>query len=167
MAIFGSLATIKAQVGAHPKFESALAYLSDVFRQGSAANLQLQRVAEGQTERVELGDGVFALEQAYRTKPRSEGVFESHRAHIDIQVIFGGAEIIEVNDIAGLILKEDRTPGQDVMFYQVPASCTALRLSAGDAAILYPVDGHMPQIAMDAPGLVRKTVVKVPVAGGR
>ncbi|HEU5078331.1 MAG TPA: YhcH/YjgK/YiaL family protein [Opitutaceae bacterium] len=167
MAIFGSLAAITTQVGAHSKFEAALKYLNEVFTPGSVANQRIQRVPEGKTERVELSGGAFALEQVYRSKARNEGIFESHRAYIDVQVIFSGSEIIEVNDIAGLALKEDRTPAQDVLLYQVPPACTQLRLGPGDAAILYPVDGHMPQIAPESPGLVRKTVIKVPVGDGR
>lgn len=167
MAIFGSLATLRAQVGADSKFEAAFRYLDELFTNGSAANQRIQRVGEGKTERIELAGGAFAMEQVYRSKPRSEGIFESHRAYIDVQVIFEGAEVIEVNDIAGLDLKEDRTPASDVLLYHVPADCTELKLYPGDAAILYPVDGHMPQIALGESKLIRKTVIKVPVGDAR
>jgi YhcH/YjgK/YiaL family protein len=164
MAIFGTLSTLADQAGgSHSRFEDAFRYLTDAFVPGSAANNRLQHLGEGETHRVELAGGAFALEQVYRTKPRSEAIFESHRAFIDIQVIVSGEEIIGVNDIRGLTLKEDRTPGSDVLLYHVPATCTELRLAAGDAAILYPVDGHMPQVAPGQPGLIRKIVVKVPV----
>lgn len=163
MAIFGSIATVRAQLGNPQQFQSAFAYLEDCLHPGSAANLRLQQLAEGKSERVELATGAFALEQVYRTKLRNEGFFESHRAYIDVQVVVAGEEIIEVVDIAGLQVKEDRTPAKDVLIYQMVEPSTQLRMRAGDAAILYPVDGHMPSVAISQPTLVRKIVVKVPV----
>lgn len=165
MAIFGSLATVRAQLGDAQRFASALAYLDDCFHPGSAASARLQQLAEGKSERVELAGGAFALEQVYRTKPRPDGFFESHRAYIDVQVVVSGEEIIEVADVGSLQVKEDRTPAKDVLIYHMPEAATSLRLRSGDAAILYPVDGHMPQVAINGSTLVRKIVVKVPVAG--
>lgn len=164
MAIFGSLATVREQLGGSSKFDAAFDYLEDCFHPGSAASLRLQQLAEGKSERVELAGGAFALEQVYQTKLRSDGFFESHRAFIDVQVVVSGEEFIEVNDIAGLQVKEDRTPAKDVIIYHMADSASVLRLRAGDAAVLYPVDGHMPSIAIAGPSAVRKIVVKVPVA---
>lgn len=164
MAIFGSLATLRAQAGDTEKFRAAFAYLEDVLRPGGQGARRLREIPEGKTDRIELGGGMFALEQVYHTKHRVDTAFESHKAHIDIQVIVEGEELIEVQDIAGLRVKEDRTPAQDILFYQPQDRTTALHLKAGEAAILYPVDGHMPSLSVGAtPSLVRKTVVKVPV----
>jgi biofilm protein TabA len=164
MAIFGSLATVREQLGHRKQFESAFAYLDDCFHPGSAASLRLQSLVEGKTERIDLAGGAFALEQVYRTKPRNEGFFESHRAYIDVQVIVNGEENIEVLDVGALTVKEDRTPAKDVIIYGIAENASVLRLQAGDAAILYPPDGHMPQIQTKESVLVRKIVVKVPVA---
>ena len=105
------------------------------------------------------------MEQVYLTKPRQEGFFESHRAYIDVQVVMAGEEFIEVSEISALTVKEDRTPEKDVIIYHMTDRASVLRLQTGDAAILYPVDGHMPTIATSEPLLVRKIVIKVPVAG--
>lgn len=164
MAIFGSLTTVRDQLGQNKAFEAAFAYLADCFQPGSVANLRLHALAEGKSERTELANGAFALEQVYRTKPRSEGFFESHRAYIDVQVIIAGEEIIEVADIGVLQLREDRTPGKDLLVYHLSSTASLLRLRAGDAAVLYPIDGHMPSISTEHAGLVRKIVVKVPVS---
>lgn len=164
MAIFGSIATVRAQLGKPEQFKAAFAYLEDCFHPGSAASLRLQQLAEGKSERVELAGGAFALEQVYRSKPRADSFFESHRAFIDVQVVVSGEEFIEVNDVAGLQVKEDRTPGKDVLIYHMTEASSVLRMRAGDVAILYPVDGHMPSVAVAAPTLVRKIVVKVPVS---
>jgi biofilm protein TabA len=164
MAIFGSLATVRAQLGQQKRFESAFAYLDDALHPGSAANTRLLQLVEGKSDRVELADGAFALEQVYQTKARADGFFESHRVYIDVQVVVSGEEFIEVADVGGLQVKEDRTPGKDVIIYHMTNQASVLRLKAGDAAVLYPVDGHMPSISTESPSTVRKIVVKVPAA---
>jgi YhcH/YjgK/YiaL family protein len=163
MALFGTLQTLRAQLRNDPHFRASLDYLEECVRPGAAAFQRIGRITEGVTERVDLAGGAFGLEQVYRSKPRSEGFFESHRAYIDVQCIVEGEEFIEVLDISKLRLKEDRTPEKDVLIYDVPNETTTLRLGAGDAAILFPVDGHMPQILAGTSRLVRKVVVKVPV----
>lgn len=163
MAIFGSVATVREQLGRSTQFDAAFAYLDDCFHPGSAANLRLQQMPEGASGRVELAGGAFALEQVYRTKTRAEGFFESHRAYIDVQVVLTGEELIEVVDTAALKVSEDRTPAKDVLIYHMIDAASVLRLRAGEAAVLYPVDGHMPSLSTETPGLVRKIVVKVPV----
>ncbi len=164
MAIFGSLETLRAQTGDTEKFRAAFEYLEQVLTAGSEGDRRIRRIPEGKTERVELTGGAFALEQVYWTKDRRDTAFESHRAYIDIQVIVDGEELIEVQDIAGLQVKDDRTPAQDILFYQFKDRTSALLLKPGEATILYPVDGHMPSLSVEAaPSVVRKVVVKVPV----
>lgn len=163
MALFGSLATVRAQLAHAAHFQAAFAYLDDVFKPGSAVHARILAVAAGKTERVELSGGAFALEQAYLTKPRVQGFFESHRAYIDVQVIVSGEEYMEVADIAKLILGEDFTPAKDLIKYQMFGAASVLRVGAGEAAVFFPVDGHMPSLAIQSPAMLHKTVIKVPV----
>lgn len=166
MAQFGPFATLRAQ-NADPRFARAFAYVAAALQPGSAEQSRIAALAAGQNERVELGEGVFAMEQVYVPKPRSEGFFESHRKYIDVQVIVAGAEIMEVEDIARLAVTMDYDAERDLLKYATPAPHTArLVQRTGDVALFWPADGHMPALAVDpaAPGLVRKTVVKVPVA---
>jgi len=162
MALFGSLTTLRAQL-AQDRFQATFAYLDDCFRAGTAAHRRLRALEVGQQERTELANGTFALEQVYLSKRRPEAFFESHKKYIDVQVIVEGEEFIEVVDIAKLSVKEDRTPAKDVIVYQMSDNASVLRMGAGDAAVLFPVDGHMPTVAVKEPALVRKIVVKVPV----
>lgn len=163
MAIIGSLATIRAQAANHPSFQKSFAYLDEVTRPGSEANKRLLGVGVGASNRVELGDGVFALEQAYNTKARSEGKWESHKKYIDIQVVVEGDEIIEVTETKHLAVAEDLTPGKDLIFYKEYDAGSQVRFSGGEAAILFPPDGHKPGVRTEQTALVRKVVVKVPV----
>jgi len=165
MALFGSLATIHSQLVDRPSFQRALAYVEDILRPGSEAHQRLQAVAIGDTARVELGDGVFALEQAYIAKPRETGRWEAHQVYIDVQVVVAGDELMEVTDVSRLTVDEDFTPAKDLIFFKGYADGSVLRIRAGELAVFYPVDAHRPSLASGEPAaLVRKTVVKVPVA---
>ncbi len=163
MALFGSLATVRAQLGGAEQFRSTFAYLEDAVRAGSAPYQRLFNFAVGKNERLDLQDGAFALEQVYPSKPRSEGFFESHLAYIDVQVVLAGEEWIELADISRLSLKEDCTPAKDVLVYHMFERASRLRMTAGDVAIFFPVDGHMGGLSIDASTVMRKIVVKVPV----
>lgn len=166
MAQFGTFASLRAQ-NRDPRFARAFAYVADMLRPGSAEHARLAALGSGRSERIELGDGVFAMEQAYVPKPRSEGFFESHRQYIDVQVIVDGAEAMEVEEITRLAVTMDYDAERDLIKYATVAPLAArMALRAGDVALFWPTDGHMPSLAIDpaAPGLVRKTVVKVPAA---
>jgi biofilm protein TabA len=165
MALFGSLATVRTQLVDRPAFRTALAYVEEILRPGSPAHARLQAVATGDTVRVELGDGIFALEQAYVAKPRAEGRWEAHHVYIDVQVVVSGDELMEVTEVSRLSVAEDFTPAKDLLFFGDYAEGSVLRVRAGEVAVFYPIDAHKPSLAAGVPAaLVRKTVVKVPVA---
>lgn len=164
MAIFGSLSTVRAQCRGLSYFDPAFAYLEEVARAGTPARRRLEAIAAGESGRVELANGLFAIEQVYRSKPRPEGFFESHRKYIDIQVVLAGEEFMEVAEIGHLPVKTPYDADRDVIIYADYRGASVLRFQAGEAGVYFPVDGHMPGL-MGAGGaqLVRKTVVKVPV----
>lgn len=165
MALIGSMATVRAQALPAEKFAAAFAYLDEVFRAGSAASARIRGVAPGETQRIELGGGVFALEQAYRSKQREEGFFESHRTFIDVQVIVEGEEGMEVVDLSRTKEKTAYQPERDLIVHADVDGASWLRLRAGDVAVFYPADVHLPGLCGAAgPAVVRKTVIKVPVA---
>ncbi len=163
MALFGSLSTLRAQCAGLDYFAPAFAYLDDLATGGPAAQ-RLQGLGEGESHRVELADGVFAIEQVYRTKSRTEGRFESHRRYIDVQVVVSGAEVMEVADISRLPADMAYDGERDLIFYRDPAVAAVLPFQAGEGAVFFPVDGHKPSLSPEAGSqLVRKTVVKIPV----
>jgi len=166
MALFGNLSTVRSQLVRRSVYDLSFAYLDDALKAGTAANQRVLGVKAGESNRVELGEGAFSLEQAYHSKLRTEGKLESHIKYIDIQVIVAGAEIIEVGEISALRVTENLTPAKDVIFYQQSNELSPLRLAGlGATAIFYPNDGHMGGLAIGAPALVRKIVIKVPVTG--
>ncbi len=163
MALFGSLSTVRSQLASSPGFVLALGYVARCLTPGSIEAARIAAVPVGATERIELGDGVFALEQAYDTKPASEGRWEAHEKHIDVQVVVAGRELMRVIEVNQLSLTEDLRSERDLMFYAAHEGGSTLRVLAGEAAVFFPVDGHMPSLADGPTSLVRKTVVKVPV----
>lgn len=164
MAIFGPFSTVKDQLASDPRFSAALAYVAEALRAGSVARDRIARVEAGTTGRVELTGGSFALEQAYAPKPRPQGFFESHRKYIDVQVIVEGEELMEVEDVARLAVTDAYNPERDLIKYGDTGIASVLRMKTGDVAVFFPEDGHMPSLHWRGPGLLRKTVVKVPVA---
>jgi|DEB19_MinimDraft_3_1074340.scaffolds.fasta_scaffold97076_1 biofilm protein TabA len=164
MAILGSLETVRAQSPRTAAFATAFAYAQEVRREGSAAHARLFALEPGKSARVELGEGVFAMEQAYLTKPRADGFFESHRRLIDVQVVVAGREIIEVIDAARSPVQVPYDSERDFTHHADAAGASIARLEAGDVAVFFPSDVHMPGLRAGAEAvLVRKTVVKVPV----
>jgi biofilm protein TabA len=168
MAIFGTLDALRVQLAQPEHFAATFAYVAEVLRPDSAAQARIGRIAAGTTERVELAGGAFALEQVYLTKPRTEGRWESHCAYIDVQVVVAGEELMEVADVAHLAVAEDPRPVKDLIFYRPFDGGSVLHLRAGETAVFFPSDAHLPALRTGAaPTLVRKAVIKLPVwAGG-
>lgn len=165
MAVFGTLPVVRSQLARSAAFDLAFAYVAKALTPGSAEFSRIGAVPEGKTERVELGLGVFALEQAYAAKAPETGKWEAHEKYIDVQVIVSGHEAMRLIDVSELTLTEDYRAERDLMFFAAKDGGSTLRAGAGAVAIFYPADGHMPSLADGASVLVRKTVVKVPVSG--
>lgn len=164
MALFGTLATLRAQTPRTEGFSIAFNYVEALWRAGSPVQARVRALASGETAKTELGGGVFVIEQAYETKPRSEGFFESHRNYIDVQAMFEGEELMEVADVVRMTVREPYNAGRDLLVYEDRQDASTLRILPGEAAVFFPVDVHMPSLRVRAePVLVRKCVVKVPV----
>lgn len=165
MALFGSLSTVRAQLAASPAFDLAFDYVARALTPGSPEAARIAAVADGDTTRIDLGQGVFALEQAYVAKAPSQGRWEAHERFIDVQVIVAGRELMGLIDVGALSLTDDFRAERDLMFFASREGGSTLRAGAGDVAVFFPADAHMPSVADGEPVLVRKTVVKVPVSG--
>ncbi|MES2694929.1 MAG: YhcH/YjgK/YiaL family protein [Verrucomicrobiota bacterium] len=166
MALYGSFATVRAQAPQTAGFATAFAYVEEVLRDDSAARARLRAVPVGKAEKVDLGDGVFVMEQAYDTKMRVDGFFESHRKYIDVQVVIEGEELMELVDASLITVKDAYNPDRDLITYQDFKDTTQLKALPGATAIFYPADVHMPSLRLRADAVtVRKAVVKVPVNG--
>ncbi len=114
--------------------------------------------------------GTFPLEgndyymvQEYETKIPELKKLESHKRYVDIQWIVSGEEKISVSDVVNLKVMEAYDEKKDVMFWEGTENMMETVLTAGSYVVLYPKDAHMPGQAVEAPGKVKKFVIKVAV----
>jgi YhcH/YjgK/YiaL family protein len=163
MALFGPIGVVRARCARWPEFHAAFAYAAQAVTPDSPVHARIRALAEGATLRVELPGGAHAVEMAYRTKSRSEGFFETHRKYVDVQVIVAGDESMETAAAAQLGVTQAYDEARDFAKYAETDAASVLRMRAGDVAVFWPEDAHMPSLAVKSPGLVRKTVIKVPV----
>ena len=153
--ILDNLTTTLADYGAvNPKIARAIEWLK---------SRDLAALEPGQVITVD-GERITAQIQSYTTIEPSEGLFETHRLFIDIQVITSGHETIYWAPLARL--PEIHTPysyENDLIFYNEPAMSVPVHMEAGDFAIFFPSDGHKPKCHTAGPKQVGKIVVKVAV----
>ncbi len=128
----------------------------------------LQHLPAGiETEKHEIGSGLFVMIDAYDTVPAEERQFEAHRKHIDIQMVIRGAERVDWCPLSELSI--EHTPYHDKHDYglYMPGAdnvvTQSLTLTGQRVAVFYPSDGHRPGLQLDGPSAVKKAVVKVPV----
>lgn len=162
MALFGTLEVVKAQAD-REKFATAFLYLERLVDKNSVEYKRLIECPLGGCEKIELDEENFALEQAYSSKDREECFFESHRKYIDVQFILGGEEIIEVSNRNLLAVALAYNEELDFIKYEDKKGVSSIVLKAGDVAIFYPQDAHMPCIKVKESVKVLKAVVKVRV----
>ena len=134
----------------HEKFAEAFAFIARATAEGLPVG------------RYELdGDRLYAIVQEYDTKPQKEGVYEGHRAYIDIQYIIGGFERIDMIDISCVEAKTEYDDERDFLLFHDAERETQAILGAGEFGIFYPNDIHKPGLAVGAPAPIQKIVVKV------
>jgi biofilm protein TabA len=163
MALWGTVQTLREQLINIPRFALALDYLEKVQTAGTAEHARVMAVPAGEMRRVEIAEGVFALEQAYLGKPRADGRWEAHNGHIDLQAILAGPERMDVTGRAGMTVNEDRLATDDVCFMDDVDDPSVWTVRSGEVAVFFPSDAHMPSLAVGEPVQIKKTCVKVAI----
>lgn len=164
MALYGSFESVRAQVLRTDGFAKAFGYVEELLREGSPTQQRVRAIASGERNKFDLGGGMFAIEEAYESRLRADGFFESHRKFIDVQTVFEGEELMEVADISQMKARQPYNAERDLIVYEDNTSAALLRVHAGQVAIFFPTDVHMPTLRIRAaPVAVRKCVVKIPV----
>ena len=110
----------------------------------------------------EINPRVKAIVSEYTTKEINENGYEAHREYVDIQYLINGKEVI--NSLPLEYLKETKLYNKeiDAAFYEEAGTKPQeLLLGNGYFAILFPQDGHMPQLCVSKPENVKKVVIKV------
>jgi YhcH/YjgK/YiaL family protein len=122
------------------------------------------------TEKTVELDGrlVYAMHQSYVTDSGEARQYEAHRRYIDVQFILEGEEIILAADLTDMASKSAYDEGKDIQWFMPEAGtgygdACSIHLKAGQFAVFFPQDAHMPKLAGSSPGPVKKIVVKVAV----
>jgi len=135
----------------HPLFEEAFAFLKDP---------AIAAVAEG--EHLIRGRELFAIVEAYDTRPAEEGLHEAHRKYIDIQFIADGTEYVGYSPLVDQTLVTEYSEARDIAFYD-ESSPSFVSLSKGMFAVFFPADAHKPCRYLESSSRVKKIVVKIAV----
>ena len=113
----------------------------------------------------QINQRVKAIVSEYETKLENEHGYEAHRKNIDIQYLLSGEERIACLSIERLKETKAYNEETDAAFYAAELELlpSYLSLLPGCFAILFPQDGHMPQLCVDKPMKVKKVVIKVEI----
>jgi biofilm protein TabA len=162
MAIFGTIKTVKEQIN-DSKFDKAFLYIQKLQDKNSAEYKTLSNIKLNQCNKIELNENCFVLEQAYISKNKEDCFFESHKKYIDIQYIFEGEEIMEVEKLSNLQVTTAYKEDLDYAKYSQSKDSSVLKIRENELAIFYPNDAHMPCIKIDENKKVIKAVFKISV----
>ena len=137
--------------GVHPRAKAAF----DFIKKAMAEELPVGK--------YELdGKELYAMVQAYDSKPAEGTLFEGHQNYIDLQFVWQGREVIEVIDVAHTEPRIAYNPEKDKTMLAATATATACMLGQGDFALVFPHDIHNPGLAFENQSTpVKKIVVKI------
>ncbi|MFX4236482.1 YhcH/YjgK/YiaL family protein [Aliarcobacter butzleri] len=162
MAIFGKYEDIKNQIN-NPKFEKVFSYIQKLQDKSSKEYKSLENIKIGDCNKIVLDENCFVLEQAYISKDKKDCFFESHKKYIDIQYIFYGTEIMEVENINNLETIQEYNESLDYAKHAQSINSSSLLIRENELAIFYPSDAHMPCLKVDKNEKIIKAVFKVAI----
>ena len=160
MALFGTLETLKSQV-CDSKFEKAFLYIQKLQDKNSNEYKSISNTKVDECNKIVLNENCFILEQSYITKDKENCLFESHKKYIDIQYMFEGDEIMEVENVNNLEVASAYDEKLDYAKHFQSTSSSILKIKETEMAIFYPNDAHMPCIKIDKNKKIIKAVFKI------
>lgn len=149
--LFDHLSNISLYNNLSPDIYAGLTYLQQISHDIAPGTYQITPL-------------VKAIVSEYETKVKNEVGFEAHRKNIDIQYLLKGEERIACMPTEKLTETEPYSEEKDAAFYAAEGvAAQTVTIGGGYFAIFFPQDGHMPQLCVDEPEMVKKVVVKVAV----
>lgn len=104
-----------------------------------------------------------AIISEYETKKVNEYGYEAHKKFLDIQGVLLGSERVCCLPIERLKETKPYSEEKDAAFYEANSQPQEMIIGNGYFAIFFPQEGHMPQLCIDKPKLVKKVVVKIEI----
>lgn len=114
----------------------------------------------------QLNPRLKAIVSEYETKTCNNYVYETHKRFIDIQYTLKGLERIACLPVEKLEGLKAYSEDSDAALYVANSKPQEMVIGDGFFAVFFPQDGHMPQICVDTPSLVKKVVIKVEIVRG-
>lgn len=111
----------------------------------------------------EITPRVKAIVSEYETKQVNEYGYEAHKKNIDIQYLLQGEERIACMPIEKLTETKPYSEENDAAFFTVNTKPQEMTIGDGYFSVFYPQDGHMPQLCIEKPEMVKKVVIKVKI----
>lgn len=111
----------------------------------------------------QISPRVKAIVSEYETKVKNEVGYEAHRKNIDIQYLLKGEERVACLPVEKLKETMPYSEEKDATFFTASIQPIEMTLGGGYFAIFFPQAGHMPQLSVDEPKMVKKVVVKVEI----
>ena len=96
--------------------------------------------------KYKITERVFAVVNSYESAEAKKDFFENHRKYIDIQCVLAGSEEIYTADAQRLTIDREYDAENDYELYKTPKEFSALVLSAGDCAVFFPGEAHLPGV---------------------
>ena len=162
MAIFGEVNTVLGQIDSN-KFGKAFSFIQKLQDSNSDEYKTLTNTKIDECTKIVLDENCFVLFQSYITKNKVDCLYESHKKYIDIQYIFEGEEIMEVENVTNLQISKEYDKSLDYAKYFQSNNASSLLIRKNELAIFYPNDAHMPCIKVDKNEQVIKAVFKIAV----
>jgi YhcH/YjgK/YiaL family protein len=132
-----------------PRFKLAFDFISKT---------DLQTLSLG--KHVIDGDDLFVIIMEYETKDAADCIMENHKKYIDIQYMLRGEEFMGLKTYGAEVATTPYDESKDAAFYN-PQFDSLIKVSAGQFAIFFTQDLHMPSMKVGAPAKVLKAVFKV------
>lgn len=120
------------------------------------AKTDLKALPLGKTEI----DGTNVYSNRFEYTTEESGLFEDHRNYIDVHIVLDGIEALKVADVATLTEETPYSVEKDIRMLK-DTSAAKLKIDAGEFALVFPREAHIPKLAWDKPMAVNKFVVKI------
>ena len=104
------------------------------------------------------GEEAVARVLSYDTR---ELPFESHKDHIDVQILLEGEELVDISLSEELQEQSPYSAEKDVYKWETPERFSTILLETGQFLVLHPEDVHRPCRSVLEVKPVRKLVVKM------
>ena len=112
-----------------------------------------------------LSEKIYANVEEYSTKLLKDAEFETHDEYIDIQLLLSGVEKVAIADRNCLNVSEPYDITRDITFYSDDVNnFPYVELDGTNFIMIYPHEGHAPQISIDdSVEKVLKVVLKIKI----